>query len=1264
MVDFVSSGVEKLEKFTLGKAYDFTENSEEVMKELGLFKSDQEQSTEFIARGLPSSMSELTFLSHKKLTALQNIYEVSNLHYQAFTGQRHEAKQDTSKQMVWDELGGKFVSQDQKKELDKIEKQQLQDYFRQDFKRSIPDFLMKSVGLGVDTNDRMSGAGSIFDSLREKLGMQYSGRNLEDAIDQAQASRRTTDSYHARRGFSEKQAQEQMSQDDPNFENLVKKNKAGLGIMGAGGGMMAGALGMTSLPLLSILAPLLGAGALWKGAKKVVGRKQKLQQAFMDDRNIREGEETVGQQSISNIETVAKLKAVEEEKARVIRLNDQREQFKPIDNGLKDIKKNTRSIRHTLLKFSQRNYSQLNELISRVPKPELLDNHAQNQREQAQASGLGGNALLTGTRMPSGFADDHTYDDRLTGTGRAFAKGGIVTRRIDNATIGEAGPEAVIPLDKYENSRTISQELKEVSQKRKDKKTDKFQSSITTGFDKVMDFLKQITGNTGDLSGGDKKKGGILGMLGKGFGMLTSFITGHPLLAGGIGLAIFALLKKFAGKDKTEIALDATEGGAKVGLAARGLKALKGLFSKAGGVAAKAGDLTSKALKLPGKGIEAMFGLSGKAVTLAGKGLIGVGKLAGKAAWPLQVISAAWQLKKDIGNPERLNDRLEEFKKAGILSKVLTLLNPYEMGTLMGTQYMQIAAKVFTGDKNNTGFIGDSFYNMLHGKDGAEHGLIGHLTKTGVIDKTNTGSSIVDYDKIKYRTSNELKLLSEYNDFDKNTKTKLNGLYLDALQREKVRKEKIAKAKKQASQPSNVVQLDDARKEKTNREKVEEYYAKQKAKHLGTPVVSAGAASVPLEAQKSKEDLEIEELQKQLVSISQYEQSGSFNDKDGGVAFSRNIANINGHMMTTESGKKDKIERIKFEIASHQKDVDNERRKMEEDKNHGVDLDDFLLKAHLTHLDEAKAKLKLTEKEYAVPSEEYTNKIKTIKDSNRLIREKIADLRENNNMDAKQKAKHLGTPIASAPTSSVPREALEIEKLTERNSKTHNKNKGNYFGKFGRLNRRQESIYDAIADVHGAQKTLGYIERKENEQGTDYVKQYDKYLQSYQDYRDGKIDMSELSNAQVKKTYSRDKYLAIMYGGGTYENYKELYLNSANSDKADSFLAQTAREKININDAKSVAAKHTEQRMNKQIEQTAAQSVAMNQQSPTVVPVPVPSGQQAPASKQSSQQENEQPIDIGLQKSIASIFNSSSSIVEEATKKYVFDNDVKYDKTG
>jgi hypothetical protein len=38
-------------------------------------------------------------------------------------------------------------------------------------------------------------------------------------------------------------------------------------------------------------------------------------------------------------------------------------------------------------------------------------------------------------------------EDTIIPAGKEFAKGGIVTSRIDNATIGEAGPEAVIPLN-------------------------------------------------------------------------------------------------------------------------------------------------------------------------------------------------------------------------------------------------------------------------------------------------------------------------------------------------------------------------------------------------------------------------------------------------------------------------------------------------------------------------------------------------------------------------------------------------------------------------------------------------------------------------------------------------------------------------------------------------------------------------------------------------------------------------------------------------
>ena len=44
------------------------------------------------------------------------------------------------------------------------------------------------------------------------------------------------------------------------------------------------------------------------------------------------------------------------------------------------------------------------------------------------------------------------------GVGPKFADGGIITKRINNATIGEAGPEAVIPLNQLMN------EFKEMKQ--------------------------------------------------------------------------------------------------------------------------------------------------------------------------------------------------------------------------------------------------------------------------------------------------------------------------------------------------------------------------------------------------------------------------------------------------------------------------------------------------------------------------------------------------------------------------------------------------------------------------------------------------------------------------------------------------------------------------------------------------------------------------------------------------------------------------------
>ena len=42
-------------------------------------------------------------------------------------------------------------------------------------------------------------------------------------------------------------------------------------------------------------------------------------------------------------------------------------------------------------------------------------------------------------------------ENKIIPAGKEFAKGGIVTSRIDNATIGEAGPEAVIPLNQLMN---------------------------------------------------------------------------------------------------------------------------------------------------------------------------------------------------------------------------------------------------------------------------------------------------------------------------------------------------------------------------------------------------------------------------------------------------------------------------------------------------------------------------------------------------------------------------------------------------------------------------------------------------------------------------------------------------------------------------------------------------------------------------------------------------------------------------------------------
>jgi hypothetical protein len=55
------------------------------------------------------------------------------------------------------------------------------------------------------------------------------------------------------------------------------------------------------------------------------------------------------------------------------------------------------------------------------------------------------------TQLEGEYYGDWMKSHKIIPAGKEFAKGGIVTSRIDNATIGEAGPEAVIPLNQLMN---------------------------------------------------------------------------------------------------------------------------------------------------------------------------------------------------------------------------------------------------------------------------------------------------------------------------------------------------------------------------------------------------------------------------------------------------------------------------------------------------------------------------------------------------------------------------------------------------------------------------------------------------------------------------------------------------------------------------------------------------------------------------------------------------------------------------------------------
>ena len=58
--------------------------------------------------------------------------------------------------------------------------------------------------------------------------------------------------------------------------------------------------------------------------------------------------------------------------------------------------------------------------------------------------------FINGTPVKN-FQGNANLSIRTTGAQRPFAEGGIVTRPISNALVGEAGPEAIIPLDRFDD---------------------------------------------------------------------------------------------------------------------------------------------------------------------------------------------------------------------------------------------------------------------------------------------------------------------------------------------------------------------------------------------------------------------------------------------------------------------------------------------------------------------------------------------------------------------------------------------------------------------------------------------------------------------------------------------------------------------------------------------------------------------------------------------------------------------------------------------
>ena len=96
-------------------------------------------------------------------------------------------------------------------------------------------------------------------------------------------------------------------------------------------------------------------------------------------------------------------------------------------------------------------------------------------------------------------------------------------------------------------------------------------------------------------------------------------------------------------------------------------------------------------------------------------------KFGGEYIKPLQAVTAALDLKGDITDPNRLKEREKEWNEAGLLGKAWMALDPYQLGSVVGTKINKGINKTtsfFTGGKNKS--LGGWLYDVLHSDEQQE----------------------------------------------------------------------------------------------------------------------------------------------------------------------------------------------------------------------------------------------------------------------------------------------------------------------------------------------------------------------------------------------------------------------------------------------------------------------------------------------------------------------------------------------------------------